>query len=109
MHTHLHDQMMVQVRGEQEMMVGEERIHLQAGEVLYIPSQMPHGGRPVGDEPTFLIEAFAPIRTDYLYIAEHQLSRDAPPRQADGSRIDTKSKAEAMVQVLNDSGLPSLR
>lgn len=109
MHSHAHDQLMVQLRGEQEMVVGEERVHLQAGEVLYIPSQVLHGGRPIGDEPTFLFEAFAPIRTDYLYIAEHQLSKDAPERRPDGSRVDTKSKAEAMVQVMPDAGLPYLR
>ncbi|WP_138974281.1 cupin domain-containing protein [Patulibacter medicamentivorans] len=109
MHSHEHDQLMVQIRGEQEMVVGDEQISLRAGEVLYIPSRVLHGGRPVGDEPTFLIEAFAPIRTDYLYIAEHQLSVGAPERLSDGSRVDTKSKREAMSQVLSDSGLPSLR
>lgn len=109
MHSHVHDQVMVQISGEQELVVGEERLRLKAGEVLYIPSQMPHGGRAIGDEPTFLIEAFAPIRTDYLYIAEHQLARDAPSRRPDGSRVDTKSKAEALAQVLSDSALPDLR
>lgn len=109
MHSHVHDQIMVQISGEQELVVGEEEVRLQAGEVLYIPSQMLHGGRPVGDEPTFLIEAFAPIRTDYLYIAEHQLAQDAPPRLADGSRVDTRPKLEAIAQVLGDSGLPNLR
>ncbi|MBS1864229.1 MAG: cupin domain-containing protein [Actinobacteria bacterium] len=109
MHSHDHDQLMVQISGEQEMVVGEQSLHFQAGEVLYIPSQMIHGGRPIGDEPSFAIEVFAPIRTDYLYIAEHQLAQDAPPRQLDGSRIDIRSKAEAMTQVLGDSELPHLR
>jgi mannose-6-phosphate isomerase-like protein (cupin superfamily) len=107
MHSHIHDQLMVQLRGEQEMCVDEEIVMLRAGEVLYIPSQMLHGGRPVGEETTLMMEAFAPIRTDYLYIAEHQLSQGAPPREPDGSRVNPLSKAEAFTQVLADSRLPS--
>jgi mannose-6-phosphate isomerase-like protein (cupin superfamily) len=42
-------------------------------EVLYIPADVPHSGRVVGEDPVFAIEVFAPKRNDYRAMAaEHQ-------------------------------------
>ncbi len=71
----------------------ERDYDLLAGDALYIPRSVTHaqGMRILGDQPASAIEMFAPIRTDYLYIAEHQLTFNAPERQPDGSRIETRS------------------
>lgn len=88
-HQHAHDQLIYVVSGRMDQVVGNDTYHLQAGDVLYIPPNIPHSGHPIKGEPVHIIEGFAPIRTDYLYIAEHQLDRGTPERAADGSRIDT--------------------
>jgi quercetin dioxygenase-like cupin family protein len=45
---------------------------VRAGEFLYIPAGTPHTGRVAGDEAVLNIDVFAPVRGDYLYLAEHQ-------------------------------------
>jgi hypothetical protein len=46
-----------------------------------------------------LIEIFSPLRTDYLYIAEHQLGYKQAARQPDGARIDRRSVLEAAADM----------
>jgi hypothetical protein len=37
---------------------------------------VPHIGRVLGDEEAFGVDVFAPIRTDYLDMAKHQLDHE---------------------------------
>lgn len=87
-HQHTVDQMMFMISGRMHMWVGDEEYDLEPGDFLYIPSNIPHRGQPVGEETAFFIEGFSPIRMDYLYIAEHQIDDGVPPRRPDGSRVD---------------------
>ncbi|MCL1838533.1 MAG: cupin domain-containing protein [Propionibacteriaceae bacterium] len=87
-HQHAHDQIIYVISGRLDESVGDTMYHLEAGDVLYIPANIPHTGHPIKGETTHLIEGFAPIRTDYLYIAEHQLDQNVPPRDLTGARVE---------------------
>ena len=47
---------------------------VEAGELIYIPANVPHIGRTLGEEEAIGVEVFAPVRQDYLDMAEHQMS-----------------------------------
>lgn len=90
-HHHPFDQIIYQVRGEMTMMIGPDDWPLVPGDAIYIPRDVPHGSR-VTNGPALIIEIFAPIRTDYLYFCEHQLTFGAPDRNEDGSREDERPR-----------------
>lgn len=75
--VHPFDQVIFLVSGRVEVTLNEdERYELGPGHVIYIPANVPHIGRVLGDEPAFGIDVFAPARGDYLDMCEHQLSRE---------------------------------
>jgi mannose-6-phosphate isomerase-like protein (cupin superfamily) len=90
-HHHPFDQIVYVVEGEMRMWIGEEVHDIGPGDVCYIPRDVPHGGRPINGKPVHIMEIFAPIRTDYLYTAEHQLAFGQAERESDGSRTDRRS------------------
>ncbi len=74
---HPFDQAIFLVSGRVEVTLGEDDTYvLEPGHVIYIPADIPHIGRVLGDEPAFGIDIFAPVRDDYLDMAQHQLSRE---------------------------------
>jgi len=93
-HSHPFDQLLYVIEGQLRFWTGDKVHDLAAGDVVYIPRDVPHGGRPANGKPVHLVEMFAPIRTDYLYTAEHQLAAGMPPRMADGSRTDGRDLYE---------------
>src|SRR5882757_7417911 len=93
-HHHPFDQVVYVIEGEMRMWIGDEVHDLRPGDVAYIPRDVPHGGSPSNGKPVHVMEIFAPIRTDYLYIAEHQLADGKPERAPDGSRIDRRPLQE---------------
>ncbi len=54
----------------------DEKYELGPGSIIYIPADVPHIGRVLGDEPAFGVDVFAPARDDYLDMATHQLDRE---------------------------------
>jgi mannose-6-phosphate isomerase-like protein (cupin superfamily) len=91
---HPFDQWMYFIEGTMEMVLWEtDAYRCEAGDVLYIPRDVPHRARMVNEDPIHILEVFAPIRPDYLYIAEHQTAEAAPPRNADGSRNEERDIA----------------
>jgi hypothetical protein len=88
--VHPFDQLMFFIEGEFEARVGDETIMCEAGDSLYIPADVPHVGRVVSG-PVKYLEIFAPIRTEYLYLCEHQTTFGVPPRQPDGTRVDERT------------------
>ena len=103
-HHHPFDQVVYVIEGEMRMWIGEEVHDLRVGDVVYIPRDVSHGGRPLNGKPVHIMEIFAPIRTDYLYIAEHQLAHGAPEREPDGSRIDRRTMRQTR-EAVRDSKL----
>jgi quercetin dioxygenase-like cupin family protein len=75
--VHPWDQSIIMIRGSVEITLGEDgcegTYQLHPGWIVYIPANMPHIGRPLGDEDSFGLDIFAPVREDYLDMAQHQL------------------------------------
>jgi quercetin dioxygenase-like cupin family protein len=63
-HSHPHEQITYVVRGSMAFTLGEETRTLRAGEGVTIPPDVPHGA-VVLDEPTFVLDAWHPVREDY--------------------------------------------
>ena len=101
-HSHAFDQLIYVIQGNLRFWTGEQVNDLSGGDFVYIPANVPHGGRPSDGKPVHLVEIFAPIRTDYLYTAEHQLAFGQAVRAAGGSRADRRS-IEETARSMGDS------
>ena len=64
MHSHESEQMTYVLQGAMKFLVGGEEITLREGEVLHIPSRVPHQAEALED--TFELDIFTPIRQDWL-------------------------------------------
>lgn len=75
--VHPFDQVIFLVSGRVEVTLNEDETHiLEPGHLVYIPANVPHIGRVLGDEPAFGVDIFAPARDDYLDMAQHQLAHE---------------------------------
>lgn len=75
--VHPFDQAIFLVSGRVEVtLYDDETYELGPGSIIYIPADVPHIGRVLGDEPCFGVDIFAPVREDYLDMAEHQLAHE---------------------------------
>jgi len=64
MHSHESEQMTCILQGALKFLVGGEDIVVREGEVLHIPSWVPHQAEALED--TFELDVFSPIRQDWL-------------------------------------------
>ena len=62
MHTHTSEQFGYVISGGFEMVIGDERGVLQAGDAYFIPSNIPHEFKARGE--TEAIDVFSPVRPD---------------------------------------------
>ncbi len=62
-HQHDNEQLMYVLEGALKLTVGEEEVTVRRGEVLQIPSGIPHGA--VALEDTVDLEVFSPVRADW--------------------------------------------
>lgn len=63
-HSHIHEQLAQVLEGEFELTIeGKSRV-LKPGEVVVIPSNVPHSGKAI--TPCKLQDTFSPVRSDYL-------------------------------------------
>ncbi len=65
-HKHGHEQISLVVEGKLELTVGGETRLMTKGDVAVVPSNVPHSGRVI-DEFTIAVDAWNPIREDYIY------------------------------------------
>jgi len=63
MHAHESEQMTYVLQGALRFLVGGEEIIVKEGEVLHIPSGIPHQAEALED--TFELDVFSPIRADW--------------------------------------------
>ena len=63
MHAHESEQMTYILQGALKVVVGGEEITVREGEVLHIPSWMPHQAEALED--TFELDIFSPVRADW--------------------------------------------
>ena len=64
MHSHDSEQMTYILQGALRFLVDGEEIIVREGEVLHIPSRVPHQAEALDD--TFELDVFSPIRQDWL-------------------------------------------
>jgi quercetin dioxygenase-like cupin family protein len=64
MHSHESEQMTYILQGALKVVAGGEEITVREGEVLHIPSGMPHQAEALED--TFELDVFSPVRHDWL-------------------------------------------
>lgn len=62
-HTHPHEQLFLLVSGRAEILVGDERVQLGAGEGVVVPGGVRHG-LTILEGPLETIEVFSPPRDD---------------------------------------------
>lgn len=67
LHQHHHSQITLVQSGSFEVIIGEERKILLAGDVFYIPPHLMHGC--VCKESGVLIDTFSPMREDFVSLA----------------------------------------
>ena len=75
-HSHPHEQMGLAQSGQMELTIGDETRIIKKGDFCYFPSNMPHGGKTIGDEPFVMLDIFYPVREDFIEKAKttHQPS-----------------------------------
>ena len=64
MHSHESEQMTYILQGALRFLIGGQEITVREGEVLHIPSWVPHQAEALED--TFELDLFSPIRQDWL-------------------------------------------
>ena len=64
MHSHESEQMTYILQGALKVVVDGEEMTVREGEVLHIPSRIPHQAEALED--TFELDVFSPIRLDWL-------------------------------------------
>ena len=64
MHSHESEQMTYILQGALKVVAGGEEITVREGEVLHIPSGLPHQAEALED--TFELDVFSPVRHDWL-------------------------------------------
>ncbi|MEM7456452.1 MAG: cupin domain-containing protein [Planctomycetota bacterium] len=62
-HHHVHEQVVNMLEGEFELVVDGTPHHLKPGDIVVIPSNVPHGGRAITD--CRILDVFQPARDDY--------------------------------------------
>jgi quercetin dioxygenase-like cupin family protein len=72
-HQHESEQIAYILEGALRFEIEDREIVVRAGEVLHIPSNVPHGG--VALEDTLDLDIFSPIRTDWLAGQDDYLRR----------------------------------
>ncbi|MBN1878094.1 MAG: cupin domain-containing protein [Anaerolineae bacterium] len=64
-HRHPHEQVSYIAEGEVIFVLGEEKTHLKPGDIVVVPSNVPHSVQ-VLTERARLVDCFTPIREDFL-------------------------------------------
>jgi len=72
-HAHVHEQVTNLLEGEFEFVLGGESIHLKPGQVVVIPSNVPHSGRAL--TACRILDVFQPVREDFLVADVARASR----------------------------------
>jgi len=102
-HHHPFDQLVYVLEGEMRMWIGDEVSRHRTRRCLLHPAGRAARRPPDQRQARHIMEIFAPIRTDYLYTAEHQLAFGQPEREFDGSRVDRRPMSQIRAGVRDSS------
>ena len=61
-HAHMHEQVVNILEGRFELTVGEEKKIIEPGDIVIIPSNIPHTGKALTD--CRILDVFSPVRED---------------------------------------------
>lgn len=64
-HKHHHEQITCVVKGSMNMTVGGQTRQMHEGDIAVVPPNVEHEAE-VGDKPAFAVDAWHPIRDDYV-------------------------------------------
>lgn len=67
-HSHPHEQVAHVLQGEFQLTLAGEPIRIVPGEIVVIPSNVPHSGLAITD--CVLLDVFNPVREDYKALSE---------------------------------------
>lgn len=85
-HSHVSEQVTMVLKGSVTLSFPQgEKVSLFAGDMLVIPSNMPHGVE-VGPEGSTAIDLFSPIREDFIAKPAPHLGRDEAAEETDTQR-----------------------
>ena len=76
-HTHTFEQVAFIMKGRAIYHVGDQHEEVGPGSVFAIPAGVPHYIEPIGDEPVYNLDVFAPPREDYQHLVQHQKEDEA--------------------------------
>ena len=76
LHSHPHEQSGIVYSGRAELTIGEETRVVDKGDFYYIPPNVPHGDKTIGDEPFVMLDIFCPVREDFIEKLERQTRGD---------------------------------
>lgn len=62
-HAHIHEQVTNLLDGQFEIVIGGEKILLEAGQAVVIPSNIPHSGKAI--TACRILDVFHPVREDF--------------------------------------------
>mgnify|MGYP000250470238 CR=1 FL=1 len=65
LHSHPQEQIMIVLEGYCDEIIENKIYHVTAGDVIYLPSNVPHGAF-LGDVDCKAIDIFCPVREDYM-------------------------------------------
>lgn len=65
LHSHPHEQITYVAEGEINFILGEESTHLKPGDMVLVPSEMPHSIQLL-TQHVRLVDCFTPLRQDFL-------------------------------------------
>ena len=66
LHSHPHEQLTYIVEGTCRFVLGDEVFDMVAGDIIVIPSDIPHSLEVTSKTPVLNIDVFSPIREDFL-------------------------------------------
>lgn len=66
LHQHPHEQITYILAGRCNFTLGEEIVAMKAGDVILVPTDVPHTLKPTSEETIVNLDVFSPIREDYL-------------------------------------------
>ena len=71
-HRHPFEQVLYIVSRRVKIHVDDEEFEAGPGSLVRIPPDALHYAEPVGDEPAYNLDVFAPIREDYRHLVAYQ-------------------------------------
>ena len=65
-HAHPHEQVGVCYGGKALMNIGGIEKTIERGDFIYVPPDVPHDAKCLGEMPFFMVDIFSPVRNDLL-------------------------------------------